>query len=150
MNMKLVIIGIVLATLSTILYVKTPSLISQMVHSMMSMTGSSGSSSLNTAGMLHAMGYPSRTVVIPIMQSSFIGLGIMGIIMTVYGIAANKYKRQFVAESSPDQELGTESLANSQSDNPPKNYKALRKLQDRLVKGEITTSEFERVKKLLE
>ena len=151
MNMKLVIIGIVLATLSTILYVKTPSLISQMVHSMMSMTGSSGSSSLNTAGMLHAMGYPSRTVVIPIMQSSFIGLGIMGIIMTGYGIAAKKYKRQFVAESSPEQELGTEeSLANSKSDNTQKNYKALRKLQDRLVRGEITTSEFERVKKLLE
>ncbi len=152
MKLKLVIIGIVIATSSAILYVKTPSLISQMVHSMMVMAGpSTSSSSFNTSSMLHAMGYPSRTVVIPIIQSSFIGFGIMGLIMTIYGMAAKKYKRQFVAKSSPDQEPGTEEpTANSQPDNPQKNYKALSKLQERLANGEITTSEFERIKKLLD
>ena len=152
MKLKLVIIGIVIATSSAILYVKTPSLISQMVHSMMSMAGpSTSSSTFNTSGMLHAMGYPSRTVVIPIMQSSFIGFGIMGLIMTIYGMAAKKYKRQFVAKSSPDQEHEKEeSHAKSQPDNSQKNYKALSKLQERLANGEITTSEFERIKKLLD
>ena len=154
MKLKLTIIGLVIAIFSVIGYVYTPIAISQMIHSMIGMTGSSSSSSpINTSSMLHSMGYPSRTLVIPVLQYSFVGLGIIGIVLIGYGFVSKNYKKQFVVEETQDKEPRTEkSSTNSQSENENSltNYKAMKRLQERLANGEITASEFERTKKLLE
>ena len=153
MRIILVIIGISLAAFSMIGYVYTPVAISQVAHSMLGMAGSSSSSSFSTSAMLHSMGYPSRSTVIPAMQYSFIGLEVAGMGLTFYGFIAKKPVKKVVAKKNTNKKDGVEgSPTNSQStiENSLTNYNAIRRLQERLANGEITASEFERVKKLLE
>ena len=153
MRTILVIIGIALAVLSMIGYVYTPVAISQVAHSMLGMAGSSSSSSFSTSAMLHSMGYPSRSTVIPAMQYSFIGLEVAGMGLTFYGFIAKKPVKKVVAKKNANKEPGAgESPANSQptNENSTTNHSAIRRLQERLANGEITASEFERIKKLLE
>ena len=153
MRTILVIIGISLAVFSMIGYVYTPTAISQVAHSMLGMAGSSSSSSFSTSAMLHSMGYPSRSTIIPVMQYSFIGLEVAGMGLTMYGFIAKKPIKKVVAKKNTSKEPGIEeSPTNSQStiENSLTNYSAIRRLQERLANGEITASEFERIKKLLE
>ena len=153
MRIILVIIGIVIAAFSMIGYVYTPIAISQVAHSMLGMAGSSSSSPMSTSSMLHSMGYPSRSAIIPVMQYSFIGLEVAGMGLAFYGFIAKKPVKKVVVKKNPNKELGTEeSTANSKPENetPETNFRAIRRLQERLANGEITASEFERIKKLLE
>lgn len=153
MRTILVIIGISIAVFSMIGYVYTPVAISQVAHSMLGMAGSSSSSSFSTSAMLHSMGYPSRSTIIPAMQYSFIGLEVAGMGLTMYGFVAKKPVKKVVAKKTPSKEPGTEdSQVNSQptNENSLTNYSAIKRLQERLANGEITASEFERIKKLLE
>ena len=93
------------------------------------------------------MGYPSRSVVIPIMQDSFLGLAIVGIGMAGFGAIAKNRKRQFMT-SPISEEQDKKMQENPKTDEMPQT--SLRILQERLAKGEITSSEFQRMKKLLD
>lgn len=152
MRIILVIIGIAIAAFSMIGYVYTPVAISQVAHSMLGMAGSSSSSSFSTSSMLHSMGYPSRTAIIPAMQYSFIGLEVAGMGLTFYGFIAKKPVKKAPVKKIAKEPGAEESPANSQptNENSQTNYSAIRRLQERLANGEITASEFERIKKLLE
>src|SRR5579864_6823964 len=93
MRIVLVITGLCLVFISIPGYLDTPNLITQMIHSF---TGSFTGTIPGTSGgsMLHQMGYPSRTVVIPLIQYCFIGLAVAGIGVTVYGAVAKKITGQ--------------------------------------------------------
>jgi len=147
-------IGICLVLVSVPGYLDTPSLMSQMIHSFMSsMTGPSVPGT-NGGSMLKQMGYPSRTVVIPLIQYSFVGMGVVGIGFVAFGAIAKKVKKQFevklVAEEQQEtvKEISTE--RQPKDEKLQTNLHSLRILQERLAKGEITSSEFQRLKKFLE
>ncbi len=92
--------------------------------------------------MLHSMGYPSRSIVVPIMQDSFIGLAIVGIGMIGFGVITKNFKKQFATKPSLDK---NKVHKNSEHvDEKPQS--SLNILQERLAKGEITSSEFQRLK----
>ena len=114
MRIILVIIGIVIAVFSMVGYAYTPIAISQVAHSMLEMAGSSSSSGFSTSAMLHSMGYPSRSTIIPAMQYSFIGLEVAGMGLTMYGFIAKKPVKKVVPKKDSKKESGTEeSPANS-------------------------------------
>ena len=153
MRIKPLIIGLCLVLISVPGYLDTPALMSQMIHSFMSsMTGSSIPGT-NGGSMLKQMGYPSRTVVIPLIQYSFVGLGVAGIGFVVFGVIAKKVKKQFevklVAEEQKTvKEIHTE--PQPKDERLQTNLRSLRILQERLAKGEITSSEFQKLKRFLE
>jgi uncharacterized membrane protein len=149
MKIILLVVGSCIAFVSILGYFDAPSIISQMVHSIMGVnTGSTSSSSpITTSSMLHSMGYPSRSVVVPIMQDSFLGLAIVGIGMAGFGTIAKNRKRQFMT-SPVSEEQDKKIQENSKTGEMPQT--SLRILQERLAKGEITSSEFQRMKKLLD
>jgi len=126
---------------------------SQMIHSFMSsMTGSSVPGTSGSS-ILKSMGYPSRTVVIPLIQYSFVGLGAVGIGFIAFGAIAKKIKKQFemklVAEEHETvKEIHSE--PQSKDEKIQSNLRSLRILQERLAKGEITSNEFQKLKKFLE
>ena len=116
---------------------------SQMIHSFMS--SMTGSSIPGTGGgsILKQMGYPSRTVVIPLIQYSFVGLGVVGIGFVAFGALAKKVKKQFemklVAEEHETvKEIHTE--PQPKDEKIQSNLRSLRILQERLAKVEITSS----------
>ena len=154
MRIVLVITGIAIAVLSMIGYAYTPVAVSQVAHSMLGMAGSSSSSPMSTSSMLHSMGYPSRSTIVPVMQYSFIGLEVAGMGLTMYGFVAKKPVKKMVAKKNINKEEHKveESPVNPHPpyENSLTNYGAIRRLQERLANGEIMASEFERIKKLLE
>ena len=153
MRIVLVIVGIVITVFSLIGYVYTPTAISQVAHSMLGMAGSSSSSPISTSSMLHSMGYPSRSTIVPVMQYSFIGLEVAGMGLTMYGSIAKKPVKKVSAKKNTNKELEVEEAPinlRSTNENSLTNYSAIRRLQERLANGEIMASEFERIKKLLE
>ena len=149
------IIGSLVVLISIIGYVDAATLISQMVHSMMSsFVGSTpGSFPITTSSMLHSMGYPSKSTVVLFMQYSFVGLAIAGIGMMVHGAVAKNFKKQFTVELDTDEPYEIKkSYTNFQpmDEKLQANSKAISRLQERLANGEIRTDEFERIKKFLE
>jgi uncharacterized membrane protein len=147
------IIGLCLVLISVPGYLDTPALMSQMIHSFMS--SMTGSSIPGTGGgsILKQMGYPSRTVVIPLIQYSFVGLGAVGIGFIAFGAIAKKVKKQFEMKLVAEEQ---ETIKEIHTEPSPKderlqtNLRSLRILQERLAKGEITSNEFHKLKKLLE
>ena len=147
----LVMIGVCLVMISIPGYLDTPIFISQMIHSF---TGSFTGSVPGTSGsILRQMGYPSRTVAIPMIQYSFIGLAFTGIGITIFGAVAKKTTKQVTVN------LIAEETEKAKEVSPPPqikdertqtNLRSLRILQERLAKGEITSNEFQNLKKLLE
>jgi hypothetical protein len=154
MRIVLVITGIAIALLSMIGYAYTPTAVSQVAHSMLGMAGSSSSSPMSTSSMLHSMGYPSRSTIVPVMQYSFIGLEVAGMGLAMYGFIAKKPVKKGIAKKNTNkEELEVEESPNNlrpTNENSLTNYSAIRRLQERLANGEIMASEFERIKKLLE
>lgn len=153
MRIKPLIIGLCLVLISVPGYLDTPALMSQMIHSFMSsMTGSSIPGA-GSGSILKQMGYPSRTVVIPLIQYSFVGLCAVGIGFVAFGAIAKKVKKQFemklVAEEHETvKEIRTE--PQPKDEKIQSNLRSLRILQERLAKGEITSNEFQKLKKFLE
>ena len=146
------IIGLCLVIISVPGYLDSPSLMSQMIHSFMS--SMTGTSVPGTSGsILKQMGYPSRTVVIPLIQYSFAGLGVVGIGFVAFGAVAKKVKKQFEMKLVAEE---PETIKEIHVEPKPKdgkletNLRSLRILQERLAKGEITSSEFQKLKKFLE
>ena len=151
MRIVLVMTGLCLVFISIPGYLDTPNLMSQMIHSF---TGSFTGSIPGTSGgsILHQMGYPSRTVVIPLIQYSFVGLAVVGIGFTAFGAVAKKIPRQVTVKLVTEEEKAKEIHASPQitDERTQTNLRSLRILQDRLARGEITSSEFQNLKKLLE
>ena len=148
-------IGICLVLISVPGYFYTPMFVSQMAHSMMSLGGSSssGSSPVTTTSILHSMGYPSRSTISPIMQYSFIGLAVAGVGMTGFGAVAKKVKKQFAVKlvaEEPDKVKEFHAEPQPTNERTQTNFRSLKILQERLAKGEITSNEFQRLKRLLE
>ena len=146
-------IGLCLVLISVPAYLDTPNLISQMIHSF---TGSFTGSIPGTHGsILHQMGYPSRTVIIPLIQYSFLGLAVAGIGLAGFGSIAKKVSKQvtvkLVAEESEETErIEVPPSSQITDERTQTNLRSLRILQERLAKGEITSNEFQNLKKLLE
>ena len=151
MRISLVIIGIFLVMISIPGYLETPIFISQMVHSFTgSFTGSIPGTS--SGSILRQMGYPSRAVAVPMIQYSFIGLAVAGIGITAFGSVAKNIPKQVTVKLAPEVEKVEEIPARPQikDEATQTNLRSLRILQERLAKGEITSSEFQNLKKLLE
>ena len=159
MRSVMIIAGVCLVFISIPGYLDTPSFMSQMIHSFSSsMTGSIPGT--GGGSILHQMGYPSRTVIIPLIQYSFIGLAVAGIGLTAFGTVAKKIPGpvtvKLVAEETEKMEKvhtnsqTTEQGARITDERTQTNLRSLRILQERLAKGEITSSEFQNLKKLLE
>ena len=151
MRIALVITGICLVMISIPGYLDTPIFISQMIHSFTSSV--TGSVPGTSGSILRQMGYPSRAVVIPMIQYSFVGLAIAGIGFTVFGAVAKKISKQVTVNLVSEEAKKVEKVhANPQitDERTQTNLRSLRILQDRLAKGEITSSEFQNLKRLLE
>ncbi len=152
MRIALVIIGLCLVLISIPGYLDTPNLMSQMIHSF---TGSFTGSIPGTSGgsMLHQMGYPSRTVIIPLIQYSFVGLAVVGIGFVGFGSVAKKIPKQFTVKlvtEEPEEVKEFHTDTQPTDERTQTNLRSLRILQERLAKGEITSSEFQNLKRLLE
>jgi uncharacterized membrane protein len=147
-KITLLLVGSCIVFVSIMGYFDTPSIISQMAHSIIgaNIGSTSSSSPVTTLSMLHSMGYPSRSVVVPIMQDSFIGLAIVGIGMAGFGTIAKNRKMQFTSLVLEEQDK----KIHDDSKTIEKPQTSLRILQERLAKGEITSSEFQRLKELLD
>ncbi len=145
-------IGAFLIAISIPGYVDTPSIVSQMVHSFMNMSTGSVSGA-NPSSMLRQMGYPSRTVIIPIIQYTFAGLGAAGFGIAMFGMIAKKIPKQVkvklvTEEPEKVKEIHVDHLP--VDENTKTNLRSIRILQERLAKGEITSSEFQNLKRFLE
>ena len=168
MRIRPVIIGLVLVLISVPGYLDTPTLVSQMVHSMMgTMTGGSIPGA-GSGSILKQMGYPSRTTIIPLIQYSFVGLGITGLGFMFFGAVAKKISSQVTVNlvtgdtKEPEKVEKVEKLGNVEKvkeihtstqfadERAQTNNRSLRILQERLAKGEITANEFQNLKRLLE
>lgn len=150
-KITLLVIGACIVFVSILGYFDTPSIISQIIHAVIRTgTGTvSGSSPVTTSSMLRSMGYPTRSTVVPLIQNSFLGLAIVGIGITGFGIMSKNLKKQFHAE--PPAENDDKKTAGNEFSNTKKGEQSsLRILQERLAKGEITSSEFLRLRRLLE
>ncbi|MBI1827994.1 MAG: SHOCT domain-containing protein [Thaumarchaeota archaeon] len=152
MRINLVVIGLLLVLIAIPGYLDTPNLISQMVHSMMGpVTGSIPGT--NSGAILHQMGYPSRSTIIPLIQYSFVGLAVAGLGFVAFGAVAKKIPKQFTVKLVTEE---PEKVKEFHSDTQPTdertqtNLRSLRILQERLAKGEITSSEFQNLKRFLE
>ena len=152
MRIELVMIGLCLALISIPAYLDTPNLISQMIHSFTSsMTGSIPGT--NGGSMLKQMGYPSRTVIIPIIQYSFVGLSVAGVGLAGFGAIAKKIPKQVkvkLVTEEPDKIKEIHMDSQPADEGMQTNLRSLRILQERLAKGEITSSEFQNLKRFLE
>ena len=164
MRIRSVIIGLVLVLISVPGYLDTPSLMSQMVHYMMgSMMGSTSGSIPGAGGgsILRQMGYPSRSTVVPLIQYSFVGLALAGLGFMMFGVLAKKITSQVTVNLVPGDtkepekvevkkvnETHTRSQFTDEQIHP--DNRSLRILQERLAKGEITTNEYQNLKRLLE
>jgi uncharacterized membrane protein len=152
MRIVLVMIGLCLVLISIPGYLDTPNLMSQMIHSFTSsftgsIPGTSGGS------MLHQMGYPSRTVIIPLIQYSFVGLAAVGIGFVGFGSVAKKIPKQVTVKLVTEEAEKVKEVHTSPQitdERTQTNLRSLRILQERLAKGEITSSEFQNLKRLLE
>ena len=147
------LIGICLVIVSIPGYLDTPALMSQMIHSFMS--SMTGTSIPGTSGgsMLKQMGYPSRTVVIPLIQYSFVGMGVAGIGFVAFGAMAKKVKKQFEVKLVAEEQKTVKEIHTEPQPKDEKlqtNLHSLRILQERLAKGEITSNEFQKLKRFLE
>jgi uncharacterized membrane protein len=151
MRIRPVIIGVCLVLISIPGYLDTPNLIQQMINSF---TGSLTGSVPGTHGsILKQMGYPSRTVIIPLIQYSFLGIAVAGMGLAGFGAIAKKIQKQVTLKLVTDEVEKVKEVHPSPQitdERTQTNLRSLRILQERLVKGEITSSEFQNLKRFLE
>ena len=132
-------------------YLYSPHFLSQAVHSFMGPMTSGNS--VSTSNMLRQMGYPPMSQVIPIIQYSTIGMIIAGMGLMLFGSIAKKIARPskvkpIATQSEEMQEISTDPHLSNEK--PKATPPSLRILQERLVKGEITPTEFQNLKRFLE
>jgi len=164
MRIRPVIIGLVLVLISVPGYLDTPTLMSQMVHYMIGSMMGSNTGSIPGAGggsILKQMGYPSRSTVVPLIQYSFVGLALAGLGFIMFGILAKKITSQVTVNlvtgdaNGPEKEevkkvKEIQTGPQFTDERMHTDNRSLRILQERLAKGEITTNEYQNLKRLLE
>jgi uncharacterized membrane protein len=134
----LVITGIVLVLVALPGYSMAPGFISDEVNKL---TGGNASDSM-TSSLLTQMGIPPIGTIIPMVEYSFVGLGVAGFGLTIFGIVTKNFKSQIYVESLE--------INSSDSSEKPPMPTALWILQERLAKGEITSSQYKNMRRLLE
>jgi hypothetical protein len=132
----IIVIGSVLIFLAVLGYTIGPSLVTNEIKGM---TGGDTDTSMATS-ILSQMGIPPIDEMVKIAQYSFVGLGVIGIGAIMFGIISKKYKQQFVV---PEVEL-------AHHDEMKEKSNAFNILQERLSKGEITSSQYQNLKRHLE
>lgn len=134
---KWIIIGVVLIIFTVPGYTISPNLITKEMNIL---TGGNGDTHL-TSAMLSQMGIPPIDEMIKITQYSFVGLGVVGIGCIFKGAFSKMSKPQFVTPK-------TESAHHEMDNEIKKN--TFHMLQERLAKGEITSSQYQNLKRILE
>jgi hypothetical protein len=136
---KIVMMGILFVFLAIPSYSIVPTLISGMMNKF---TG--GDSPTPMASQIFSqLGIPPIDTIIKFIQYSLIGLIVAGLLITAVGIMTKKPKEQPAVTLSIDSGQNIQEQENS-------NLKALHLLQERLAKGEITSSQYMSLKKVLE
>lgn len=128
--------GIVLIFFAVPGYVISPNVINTEINQLM---GGNTDTRLATS-ILSQLGIPPIDEMAKIAQYSFVGLGVVGAGVIIFGIISKKYKPQFArskTESAHHEDLKGES-------------NVLGTLQDRLAKGEITPNQYQKLKRSLE
>ena len=118
-------------------YYMSPGYITETVDKL---TGGNASHSM-TSSFLSQMGIPSVEEMIEIANYSFLGIGVAGFGLIIFGAIIKNTKKEIV---HPIEE---ESLDETETPSMPK---ALWVLQERLAKGEISSRQFKNLKRLLE
>lgn len=95
------------------------------------------------SSILAQMGIPPIDEMFKITQYSFVGLGITGIGAIIVGAVAKKPKRQFA--KSKTKSVDSVEYEDVQVKSNPSNT-----LKERLARGEITSSQYQNLKRLLE
>jgi hypothetical protein len=154
MRTQILVIGAVIFAFSIIGYmVFTPGFTSKMMSSFMPSTAGSGNSQFETTRMFTQMGFPSFETIDSAMQFSSLGLAIAAVGVMVFGtIAKKKIPKKIPAKTESDVtiEKPVETKEKPQDMTMKENLRAIRILQERLAKGEITPKEFEDLKRFLE
>jgi hypothetical protein len=138
---KIVIIGITFALLAIPAYIMIPHFITKAMNKLP--FGNEQSPIANQIfSQLGMPPIPSTPEIIAFVQYCCIGLVVAGIGIIIFGLVSKKTRKLFPVKVSlePDQKL--------QDENP--NSKAIHLLQEKLAKGEITSSQYQNLRKLLE
>lgn len=137
MNIITIVIGIFLVLFAIPSYNLVPTFITTTMNKL---TGGNGVSPM-ASQIFSQLGIPPVDVVTEYIQYSFIGCVFAGIGVIAYGIVQKRTKRSPVKVSiETNQDLKEEDA----------NAKALQLLQERLAKGDITSSQYKNLRKLLE
>ena len=156
MRTQILVIGAVIFALSIIGYMAfTPGFTSKMMSSFMPSTTGSGNSQFETTRMLTQMGFPSFETIDSAMQFSSLGLAIAAVGVMVFGtIAKKKIPKKIPAKTKTESDVTIEKPVETkekpQDMTMKENLRAIRILQERLAKGEITPQEFSDLKRFLE
>jgi uncharacterized membrane protein len=136
-KLRIIIIGIIFVLFAIPGYTILPSVIT---HETNNLTGGNLQSPL-TKAMLAQMGIPSIDTIIKLTQYCFVGLAVAGLGIIVLGVLSKKIPKQtpIKVQREPSSEVPDEGNPNE-----------LRLLQERLAKGEISSSQYQNLKKLLE
>ena len=136
MRFKAVIIGLVCVVLSIPSYNVVPSFISSEMNKL---TG--GSSSPMSYEILSKLGIPPVDTMVTLIQYSFVGLFVAGLGIIAFGIVSkNMPKRTFSKLTIESKAMHSEE---SKDD-------VLHVLKERLANGEITSSQYQDIRKVLE
>ena len=144
------IMGLLLTIISIPMYLYSPHFLSQVAHSFIS---SMSGGSTNTSGMLREMGYPSMSTVISMVQYTAIGLTFAGSGLIMFGTVAKPVPKKVKVKPVIEKEEKIEEIPVESHPMDKKletNLRSLRILQERLAKGEITSNEFQNLKRFLE
>ena len=102
MRLALVVVGVFITMFSIPAYYLSPHFLYDAEHSFI---GSMSGGNINTVSMLRQMGYPSMHQVIPILQYSLIGVGVVGIGMASFGFVAKKIPKSVSVKLVTDEPL---------------------------------------------
>ena len=139
MRPKIVMIGILFVLLAIPSYNIVPALLTELMNKF---TG--GGAATPMANQIFAqLGIPPIDTIIKYLQYSLIGLIVAGLFIVVFGMLAKKIQKQPAVTLSIDSGQKMQEQENS-------NFRALYLLQERLAKGEITSSQYLNLKKVLE
>lgn len=138
MKKGIIALGVVLIIFGLLGYKFGPGLATKEISNL---TGGTMDTHL-TSSMLSQMGIPPIDEMVKVTKYSFVGLGVAGIGITIFGILSKKSKPQFVIPKTEYHHEDHVEMSGKSN--------ALHTLQERLARGEITSSQYVNLKKLLE
>ena len=138
MRIKIVIYG-----LCALLAIPSYTIVPSLITTTMSKFSGGNSPSLMASQIFSQLGIPPIDTIIKLIQYSLIGLAVAGLFITVFGVIAKK---------TPKKSTVTLSINSNQKmqDQESINLRAIHLLQERLAKGEITSTQYMSLKNVLE